>query len=86
MRDLRNQPRAIPMAALLYAYLRAGGQAMERGTDVPREMVLVIQALIILFVVSERLWPRLAEGLARWRSRRGTPAVETVEPSPGVAT
>ena len=82
----RNQPRAIPMAALLYAYLRAGGQAMERGTDVPREMVLVIQALIILFVVSERLWPRLAEALARWRSRRGAPAVETVEPSPGVAT
>jgi general nucleoside transport system permease protein len=61
----RNEPRAIPMAALLYAYLRAGGQAMERSTDVPREMVLVLQALVILFVVSSRLWPRLAGGLSR---------------------
>ena len=53
----RHEPRAIPMAAFLYAYLRAGAQAMERSSDVSREMVLVIQALIILFVVSQRLWP-----------------------------
>ncbi|HET7862794.1 MAG TPA: ABC transporter permease [Burkholderiaceae bacterium] len=54
----RNEPRAIPMAAFLYAYLRAGAQAMERTTDVSRELVLVIEAFIILFVVSERLLPR----------------------------
>lgn len=54
----RNEPRAIPMAAFLYAYLRAGAQAMERTTDVSREVVLVIEAFIILFVVSERLLPR----------------------------
>ena len=53
----RNEPRAIPMAAFLYAYLRAGAQAMERTSDVSREVVLVIQAFIILFVVSERLLP-----------------------------
>jgi ABC-type uncharacterized transport system permease subunit len=45
------------MAAFLYAYLRAGAQAMERTSDVSREVVLVIQAFIILFVVSERLLP-----------------------------
>lgn len=54
----RNEPRNIPMAAFLYAYLRAGAQAMERTTDVSREVVLVIQAFIILFVVAERLLPR----------------------------
>ena len=54
----RSEPRAIPMAAFLYAYLRAGAQAMERTTDVSRELVLVIEAFIILFVVSERLLPR----------------------------
>lgn len=54
----RNEPRNIPMAAFLYAYLRAGAQAMERTTDVSREVVLVIQAFIILFVVAERLLPQ----------------------------
>jgi general nucleoside transport system permease protein len=54
----RNEPRAVPWAALFYAYLRTGAQAMERSTDVSREMVLVIQALIILFVVAERLLPQ----------------------------
>ncbi|HEV8688671.1 MAG TPA: hypothetical protein VGQ91_00125, partial [Ideonella sp.] len=53
----RNEPRNIPMAAFLYAWLRAGAQAMERTTDVSREVVLVIQAFIILFVVAERLLP-----------------------------
>jgi ABC-type uncharacterized transport system permease subunit len=64
----RNEPRAIPMAAFLYAYLRAGAQAMERTTDVSREVVLVIQAFIILFVVSERLLPTMLSParLLRW--------------------
>lgn len=68
----RNEPRAIPLAAFLYAYLRTGAQAMERSTDVSREVVLVIQAVMILLVVSEQLLPRVAEG---WRKlfRRGAP-------------
>lgn len=70
----RNEPRAIPMAAFLYAYLRAGAQAMERTTDVSREVVLVIQAFIILFVVSERLlpaawWDRLSRSARALRLR-----------------
>jgi len=66
----RNEPRAVPWAALFYAYLRTGAQAMERSTDVSREMVLVIQALIILFVVAERLLPqRWTDGLARFVGR-----------------
>jgi ABC-type uncharacterized transport system permease subunit len=64
----RNEPRLIPWAALFYAYLRIGAQAMERSTDVSREMVLVIQALIILFVVTDRLLPqRWTDALTRWR-------------------
>jgi simple sugar transport system permease protein len=53
----RNDPKAVPLAAFLYALLRTGAQVMERTTDVPREAVLVIQAFIILFVVSDRLLP-----------------------------
>jgi simple sugar transport system permease protein len=72
----RHEPRAIPLAAFLYAYLRAGAQAMERTTDVSREVVLVIQAFIILFVVAERLLPTAwAPGRLLRRTRHpSTPA------------
>ncbi|HMC15333.1 MAG TPA: ABC transporter permease [Albitalea sp.] len=67
----RNDPKAIPMAALMYAYLRTGAQAMERTSDVSREMVMVIQAFIILFVVSQRLLPQaLPQAWASLRQRR----------------
>lgn len=55
----RNDPRLIPFAALFYGYLRAGSQVMEATTDVSREMVLVVQAVIILLIVSRNLLPRL---------------------------
>ena len=67
----RNDPKAVPVAAFLYAYLRTGAQAMERTTDVSREVVLVIQAFIILFIVSERLLPTLVpRKFPRWLGRR----------------
>jgi simple sugar transport system permease protein len=63
----RNNPTMIPVAAFLYAYLRVGAQVMERTTDVSREMVMIIQAFIILFVVSDRLRPVM---LRAWRRLR----------------
>lgn len=67
----RNRPLAVPVAALLYAWLKGGAVAMERASDVSREMVLVVQACIVLFVVSERLWPaRLVERLREAWGRR----------------
>jgi len=53
----RNNPVAVPFAALAYGYLRAGADVMERSSDVSREMVLVIQAIIILLVTAERVLP-----------------------------
>lgn len=64
----RNDPRAVPLCAFLYAWLRTGAQAMERTSDVSREVVLVIQAFIILFVVSQALLPQLQAG---WRRLKG---------------
>jgi ABC-type uncharacterized transport system permease subunit len=66
----RGDPRFVPIAALLYAYLRAGAQVMERTTDVTREMVLVIQALIILLVVSEQFLPAIRDFLTKLRPSR----------------
>jgi len=65
----RNNPLAVPVVAILYAYLRVGAQVMERSTDVTREMVLIIQAFIILFVVAERFGPAM---IANWQARRAT--------------
>jgi simple sugar transport system permease protein len=53
----RNNPVAIPFAALAYGYLRAGADIMERSSDISREMVLIIQAIIILLVTAERILP-----------------------------
>lgn len=50
----KNNPKWVPLAALVYAYLRTGADVMERSTDISREMVLIIQGLIILFITAER--------------------------------
>jgi general nucleoside transport system permease protein len=52
-----NNPLAVPFAALAYGYLRAGANIMERSSDVSREMIWVIQGIIILLVTAERLMP-----------------------------
>jgi simple sugar transport system permease protein len=64
----RNDPKAVPVAGLFYAYLRTGAQIMERSADVTREVVLVIQAVIILFVTAERVLPLVQQW---WQRRRG---------------
>jgi simple sugar transport system permease protein len=69
----RNNPIAIPFAALAYGYLRAGADVMERSTDVSREMVLIIQAIIILLVTAERIMPIVQRSIAA-RQVNVTPA------------
>lgn len=62
----RNDPKFVPIAALFYGYLRTGAQIMERSSDVTREVVLIIQAIIILFITAERVLPMIQEW---WRKR-----------------
>ncbi len=68
----RNDPRAVPIAGLFYGYLRTGAQIMERSSDVTREVVLIIQAIIILFITAERIVPRIQEW---WRRRQSPEAI-----------
>lgn len=63
----RNDPKNVLVAAFLYAYLKAGALAMERASDVSREVVLIIQALIVLFVVCERFVP---SSVSQWITAR----------------
>ncbi len=67
----RNDPRFVPVAGLFYGYLRTGAQIMERSSDVTREVVMIIQAIIILFITAERIVPLIQE----WWRRRQSPEV-----------
>lgn len=51
----RLHPLAVPVAAFFYAYLQAGAAIMERSSDVPRELVSVVQATLILVVTAEAI-------------------------------
>lgn len=51
----RNNPLVIPFTGLLYAYLRAGAQFMERDANVSFEIVRIIQSVIILLITAEAL-------------------------------
>ena len=65
----RNNPLAVPITALAYGYLRAGADIMERSSDVSREMVLVIQAIIILLVTAERILPEVRRRVQAHRAK-----------------
>jgi len=57
-----NHPLLIILASLFLAYLRVGGQVMNLLSDVPSEMVTVIEAIIILLITAEAF-------LSQWKYR-----------------
>ena len=61
----RSKPRGIVLASLLFGALRAGATPMQSATDpiVPIDLVVVIQALVIMFVAA----PALVRGIYRIR-------------------
>lgn len=59
----RSKPRGIIFASLLFGALRAGSTPMESATGIPGDLVVVIQALVIMFVAA----PALVRGIYRIR-------------------
>ncbi len=57
-----NHPLLIILASLFLAYLRVGGQVMNLLSDVPSEMVTVIESIIILLITAEAF-------LSQWKYR-----------------
>jgi len=47
----RNSPLGVVLAALLFGILDHGGLAIDVSTRVPREIILVLKAIILIFVV-----------------------------------
>lgn len=55
----KNHPLGVFFAAILFGALRSGAAAMDRLTDVPRELIVIIQALIIIFIAADEIIRRL---------------------------
>ena len=51
----RSHPIGVVAAGILYGALRAGGQEMQAGTDVPIDLILVVQALVVVFIAAPAL-------------------------------
>jgi simple sugar transport system permease protein len=51
----RATPIGTVFAALLFGALRAGGLEMQASTETPLDLVLVIQALVVLFIAAPAL-------------------------------
>ncbi len=59
----RTNPLLIPIASLFLAYIRVGADIMARSSDVPSEVISVIQAIIIMLIAAKRF-------LAKWKHKR----------------
>jgi len=64
----RNSPFGVVLAALLFGILDYGGLAIDVSTRVPRELVLVLKAAILIFVVvSGEITKRLIKSIQKRR-------------------
>jgi ABC-type uncharacterized transport system permease subunit len=58
----RQNPLLVPVAAVFLAYLRVGADIMSRMSDVPSEVISIIQAIMIMLVAAQSF-------LAAWKHR-----------------
>jgi len=66
----RNSPIGALLAALLFGILRSGGATMELFTNVPRDLIDILEAVVIFFVSID-----LSISWLRWRrAQRSAPA------------
>ncbi|MGL4207906.1 MAG: ABC transporter permease [Candidatus Adiutrix sp.] len=49
------KPQLVPLAAFFLAYIRIGADIMARQTDVPSEIVALIQAVVIVLISAEAI-------------------------------
>lgn len=57
----RNNPLGVLLSALFYAYLQVGGQVMQAESDVSRELSVIIQVLLVLFVSAQAVFNYLKQ-------------------------
>jgi simple sugar transport system permease protein len=62
----RGTPVGVVLAAFLFGMLQVGGRTMQATTSTPIDIVVVVQALVIMFIAA----PSLVEAIYRIRARR----------------
>ena len=50
----RNNPKLVPVGALFIAYLKTSADALNMTSNIPPEIISVIQAIVIIFIAAER--------------------------------
>lgn len=65
----RSRPWGVFIAGLLFGALKAGGYTIQAANDIPIDIVLVVQSLIVLFVAA----PPLVRAIFRLPSPGSTP-------------
>ena len=62
----RNSPMGVILASLIFGILDHGGLAIDVSTKVPREIILVLKAVILIFVViSGEITKRVIKGIQK---------------------
>ena len=78
----RARPVGVVLAALLFGALRAGARSMQAATQTPVDIIVVIQALVVVFIAA----PAMVRGIYRIRTRPTQgPAGEAPAPRPAAA-
>jgi simple sugar transport system permease protein len=52
----KNNPFGVVLAAILFAGLRVGGRSMQFNTPIPSQIIIIIQAIIILLIAAENMF------------------------------
>lgn len=57
----KNSPIGAVLAAILFATLRVGGRSMQFNTSVPSQIVIILQAIIILLIAAENMFKMILD-------------------------
>ncbi|MCU1533996.1 MAG: transporter permease [Glaciihabitans sp.] len=73
----RSKPVGVFFAGILFGALQAGGYAMQAGQNIPVDIVLVVQSLIVLFIAAPPLVRAIFHLPAPGPTRRKLPRTST---------
>lgn len=80
----KNNPMGVILAALLFGFLDRGAQGVQFFAEVPKEVIVILQALIILaIVVAYELMTRYVRAQRKREAERPAPAAQ---PAAGTAS